>query len=92
VPKGSRTLETMAPVATAPVPGNLTVPPLFGWQDIVVLMLLVIAAAVAFLVVGAGRAGRQERSDWQAFLDARSRSDSEAHDESGELVGPDPGR
>ena len=62
----------MPPAPTAPVPGNLTVPPLFGWWEILVLLVvLVVVAALAFLFLGAGPAA-SGRSEWQAFLDGRS--------------------
>jgi hypothetical protein len=62
----------MPPVPPTPVPGNLTVPPLFGWWEILVLLVVVlVVAVVAFLFLGAGPAA-SERSEWQAFLDGRS--------------------
>ena len=51
----------------------MTVPPLFGWEDIATVLVLLVAAAVAFLVIATARAGADERSEWQAWLDARSR-------------------
>ncbi len=62
----------MAQQMTPPVPGNMTVPPLFGWEAIATVLVLVVAAAVTFLVVATTRAGAEERSEWQAWLDARS--------------------
>jgi hypothetical protein len=62
----------MPPAPPAPVPGNMTVPPLFGWWEILVLLVVVLAVAVvAFLFLGAGPAA-SGRSEWQAFLDGRS--------------------
>jgi hypothetical protein len=62
----------MTPAMTAPEPGNMTVPPLFGWQVIgAALVLVVVLAAVVFLYLMSGRAP-SGRSEWQAFLDARS--------------------
>jgi hypothetical protein len=62
----------MPPAPPTPVPGNLTVPPLFGWWEILVLLVVVLVVAViAFLFLGAGPAA-SERSEWQAFLDGRS--------------------
>ena len=52
-------------------PGSMTVSFLFGWQHILVGLVVVIALAVLFFVVLA--AGRGQRSDWQADLAARSR-------------------
>jgi hypothetical protein len=64
----------MAPELTPP-PGSMTVPPLFGWQEIAVLLVLVVVLGVAFLAVATLRAGSAERSEWQAWLDGRSRRD-----------------
>jgi hypothetical protein len=62
----------MTPTPTPPPPGSMTVPPVFGWEDIAtVLVVVLVLAAVAFLALAAGRAGTA-RSDWQAWLDARS--------------------
>ena len=48
----------------------MTVSFLFGWQHILTgLVLLIVLAAIFLLVLAAGRGGR---SEWQAFLDARS--------------------
>ncbi len=62
----------MAPDPTAPVPGNMTVPPLHGWLDIVALLGVVIAVAVAFLMIAAAWSAFSGRSEWQAWLDGRS--------------------
>ena len=62
----------MPPAPPTPVPGNLTVPPLFGWWEILVLLVVVVAVAVlAFLFLGAGPAD-SGRSEWRAFLEGRS--------------------
>ena len=50
----------------------MTVPPLFGWEVILVVLVVVVLVGVAFLVVGSARASDSERSEWQAWLDARS--------------------
>jgi hypothetical protein len=63
----------MAPSTTAPAPGSMTVPPLFGWQEILAVLALVIAAALAFLLIAAVCAAFTGRSEWQAFLAGRSR-------------------
>jgi hypothetical protein len=60
----------MASVPPAHPPGNMTVSFLFGWQHILTGLVLLILLAVIFLLVLA--AGRGRRSEWQAFLDARS--------------------
>ena len=84
----------MPPAPTTPVPGNMTVPPLFGWWEILVLLVvLVVVAVVAFLFVGAGPAA-SGRSEWQAFLDGRSgpRRPAPRPDESPVTVAADPAR
>jgi hypothetical protein len=63
----------VAPDPTQPVPGNMTVPPMFGWEDILTVLVVTIAVGVAFLVVGAAVASLSGRGEWQAFLDSRSR-------------------
>ncbi len=62
----------MDPAPTQPVPGNMTVPPLHGWVEIVTLLGAVMAVAVAFFVIAAGWAAFSGRSEWQAWLDGRS--------------------
>jgi|tagenome__1003787_1003787.scaffolds.fasta_scaffold20901095_2 hypothetical protein len=60
----------MAPVPPARSPGSMTVSFLFGWQHILTgLVLLLVLVAIFLLVLAAGRGGR---SEWRAFLDARS--------------------
>ena len=70
----SRTLEAMDPAPTAPAPGNFTVPLLFGWADILLVLVLLIVAVVVFLLVTASAPAAGRRSEWQAWLDARSRT------------------
>jgi hypothetical protein len=62
----------MAP-ATTPPPGSMTVPPLFGWEGILTVVAILLIAAVTYLVILASRTSKDSRSEWQAFLDARSR-------------------
>ena len=62
----------MAPAPTQPVPGNMTVPPMHGWVEIVALLGAVVAVAVAFFVIAAGWSAFSGRSEWQAWLDGRS--------------------
>ena len=71
----------MASVPT-PRPGNMTVPPTFGWEDIATVLLVVSVVAVAFLLIGAAAASLSGRSEWQGYLGARS---------SGRETGPDAG-
>ncbi|GAA3168269.1 hypothetical protein GCM10010531_21380 [Blastococcus jejuensis] len=65
----------MDPAPTPPPPGNLTVPPLFGWEEIVTVLGIVIAGAAAFLVIAAIATAWTGRAEWRAYLDARSRRD-----------------
>ncbi len=62
----------MAPVPTPPPPGNMTVPPTFGWEDIASVLALLSVVALAFLVLGAITASLGGPSDWQGYLGARS--------------------
>jgi cell division septation protein DedD len=48
----------------------MTVSFLFGWGSLLTGLVLLVALAVIFLLVLS--AGRGRRSEWQAFLDARS--------------------
>jgi hypothetical protein len=72
--------RSMAPELTPPPPGSMTVPPLFGWQEIAVVLVLLGALGVAFLVLATARAGTGERSEWQAYLAGRSSSGREPVD------------
>ena len=59
----------MAPVP--PPPGNLTVPPLFGFESVATAVVIVlVVAAAAFLLLASGRGG-SGRTEWQAWLDSR---------------------
>jgi cytoskeletal protein RodZ len=71
----------MADVPAAPVPGNLTVPPLFGWEALLVLLAVLVAVGVLVAVVGTARAGATGRSEWQAYLAARSSGRAESGDD-----------
>jgi hypothetical protein len=51
----------------------MTVPPMFGWQDILTVLVVTILVGVVFLVVGAVLASLAGRGEWQAFLEGRSR-------------------
>lgn len=78
----------------------MTVPPLFGWEEILTVLVLLIAGAVAFLVLGAAAATLSRRAEWEAWLDGRSspRSDpgsdptaergSDAGEAPAQLTGP----
>jgi hypothetical protein len=64
--------DHMAPPTTPRPPGSMTVPPLFGWEFILVGLLLLVALAVAFFVLSAAGRNVSERAELQAWLDARS--------------------
>ena len=72
----------------------MTVPPLFGWEGIVTVVAIMVAVGVCYLLVLASRTSSDSRSEWQAFLDARSsRHDGPATDpgdSSGGQVRPEP--
>ncbi len=63
----------MAPAPTPPLPGSMTVPPLFGWEDILTVLAVLIALAVVFFLASAAGRSADSRSEWQAGLQARSR-------------------
>jgi len=50
----------------------MTVPPLFGWEGILTVVALMLIVAVSYLVILASRTSKDSRSEWHAFLDARS--------------------
>lgn len=52
-------------------PGDMTVPPTFGWEDIAHVLLLVSVIALAFLLLGAAVASMSGRSEWQGYLGSR---------------------
>jgi hypothetical protein len=62
----------MAPDPSSLDPGSMTVPPLFGWEHIVVVLALMAVVAAAFLLHSVTRGSVHARSDWQSWLDARS--------------------
>jgi hypothetical protein len=63
----------MAPVTNPPLPGSMTVPPWFGWENIMAVLVLLVVVGVAFFVVSSVGEDANGRSEWQAWLDARSR-------------------
>jgi hypothetical protein len=63
----------MTPDPAAPLPGSMTVPPLFGWELILTVLLILIALGVAFLVASAVGKSGESRAEWQAGLASRSR-------------------
>lgn len=78
----------MAPETTPPPPGSMTVPLLFGWGEIVTVLVLLIVVAVAYFVVAAAGAASGARSEWEAWLDARSSRRPDAYDLPVEPVAP----
>ena len=62
----------MASVSTPPLPGGMTVPPWFGWENILVVLLLLVVVGAAFFAVSAAGTDATGRSEWEAWLDARS--------------------
>lgn len=53
-------------------PGDMTVPPTFGWEDIAHVLVVVSVVALVFLVLGAVAATLSGRSEWQGYLGSRS--------------------
>ena len=51
----------------------MTVPPLFGWENILIVLITLIVVAVAYFLASAAGTGADSRSEWQAILDARRR-------------------
>lgn len=50
----------------------MTVPPLFGWEQLLAVLVLVVLVAVAALVLLASGRATDERTEWRAWLDSRS--------------------
>ena len=73
------------------MPGSMTVPPWFGWQAILAVLVLLIVVAVAFFVASAASPDVDGRSEWQAGLDARSQVRRDAFDEPCSFGGYPPG-
>ncbi len=58
----------------APAPGSPTVPPLAGWEGVVVALLAVLVVGLVFLAAGAlATAARRPSPEWEAWLAGRSR-------------------
>src|SRR5688572_14421113 len=68
----SRTLDAMSPTPAPLPPGSMTVPPLFGWGEILTVLVLLLVLVAVFLVVAAAAPAGTRRSEWQAGLAARS--------------------
>lgn len=67
--------------AAGSAPGSLTVPPLDGWEGLVLGLLAAVVIGVAFLLVDALGTDRSSSAEWQEWLDGRSRSRSIGSDE-----------
>ena len=62
----------MPAVPTPLPPGSMTVPPLFGWGEVaLVVVLAVLLGVAAFVALAAGRAA-SGRSEFEAWLEGRS--------------------
>lgn len=70
----------MAPAPTAPLPGSMTVPPMFGWEVILTVLVVLVTLAVVFLLASAAGTAADDRSEWQSWLDARSRRGPDRRD------------
>ncbi len=81
----------MSTVPTPLPPGSMTVPPTFGWEQIAGVLVILTVVAVAFLLLGAGLASLNRRSEWQAYLGARSSRRPDPDDRPRELVPSEPG-
>jgi hypothetical protein len=81
----------MSPAPTPPPPGSMTVPPLFGWETIVAVLVLLLVVAVVFFVASASGRAPSGRSEFQAWLDARSNRHGESTDAQGSLDARAPG-
>jgi hypothetical protein len=66
-----------------PAPGSMTVPPLFGWEGIVVLLVAAVVIGVGYLLLSALAASRRPSADWDEWLQGRSRRRDEIADGSG---------
>jgi hypothetical protein len=67
----------MAAPTNPPLPGSMTVPIWYGWQAIVGVLLLIALGAVVFFLVTASGSAPNQRSEFQAFLAARSTPDDD---------------
>ena len=74
----------MSPTPSPPLPGRMTVPPWFGWEAILIVLVLLLVVAVAFFVASAASPDVDGRSEWQAGLDARSQVRRDVADGPGE--------
>ena len=62
----------MAAAPTPLPPGSLTVPPLFGWGEVALVVVLALLVGVAaFVALAAGRSA-SGRSEFEAWLEGRS--------------------
>lgn len=50
----------------------MTVPPWFGWENILAVLVLLVVVAVAFFLSSAVGRNEEGRAEWEAALAARS--------------------
>lgn len=76
--------------AGLPAPGDMTVPPWAGWEEVLTGVLLLTSVAVALVLAALTWRGAGERTEWQAWLDARPRRDPDPADPGSRTVAPGP--
>ncbi|WP_157944130.1 hypothetical protein [Blastococcus atacamensis] len=70
----------MEPSPSAPLPGSMTVSPLFQWETVgLVVAVAVVVALVAAVLLVAGL-GRDRRAEWEEWLASRSGAREDAAD------------
>jgi hypothetical protein len=74
----------MAPDARLPAPGDMTVPPWAGWEEVLAGALVLAAVAVVLLLAALAHRGPGERAEWRAWLDARPTRRTGEHPDPGE--------
>lgn len=62
------------PSDSSPLPGSLTVPPLHGWVGLVVLLVLAVVVAVGFVIAESMSRSDSRSTEWESWLEGRSRS------------------
>ncbi|MGY1717571.1 MULTISPECIES: hypothetical protein [unclassified Blastococcus] len=67
----------MAPSSSAPAPGSMTVDVLFQWEVLATVVLVAAVLAIAAVVALSAAPGASDRSEWQRWLAARSRTGAE---------------
>ena len=67
----------MAAPSPARAPGSMTVDVLFQWEVLATVVLVAAVLAVAAVVALSAAPGASDRSEWQRWLAARSRTGAE---------------